>query len=248
MIAPARAQTFEARKLRAERILDSAAELLCRWGYNRVTIEDVAAHTQIGKGTVYLHWKTREDLFYAVILRDSLGMIGDFIAAVRGDPREALLHRMIRLKYLSAMRRPILRAVVSADMKVLGRLASASDSNLARMQDLISDEYYRLLFENDLIRPGFSVEDLTYGAGVVAIGFFAADSFLTSLGTDLDLERKADLLEAAIERTFSAPASLEALQAVQPPVIAMLERGREICRAYLQRAYEPHLHRTGDTP
>src|SRR5271169_1837774 len=103
MIASTRVRTIQGRKLRAERILDSAAELLCRWGYNRVTIEDVAAHAKIGKGTVYLHWNTREDLFYAVILRANLGAVEEFLAGVRADPREALLHRMVRLKYVSAM-------------------------------------------------------------------------------------------------------------------------------------------------
>ena len=95
------------------------------------------------KGTVYLHWKTREELFYAVILRANLGAIEEFIAAVRADPREALLHRMVRLKYLSAMRRPILRAVVSADLTVLGRLASSGDSDLASLQTLVSTDYFQ---------------------------------------------------------------------------------------------------------
>src|SRR5262249_5935990 len=51
---------------RAARILDAAADLLLRHGYRRVTIDDVAAGAGIGKGTVYLHWKAREQLFSAV--------------------------------------------------------------------------------------------------------------------------------------------------------------------------------------
>ena len=41
---------------RAGRILDAAAELLLRWGYKRVSIEEIARHAGIGKGTVYLHF------------------------------------------------------------------------------------------------------------------------------------------------------------------------------------------------
>ena len=37
---------------RGERILDAAADLVLRWGYKRVTIEDVAKQAGIGKGTV----------------------------------------------------------------------------------------------------------------------------------------------------------------------------------------------------
>ena len=54
---------------RLERVLDSAAELLVRWGYQRVTIDEVARHAGIGKGTVYLHFRTKDALFLTVLLR-----------------------------------------------------------------------------------------------------------------------------------------------------------------------------------
>ncbi len=54
---------------RSQLVLDSAAELLVRWGYRRVTIDDVTAHAGIGKGTVYLHLRTKDALFLTVLLR-----------------------------------------------------------------------------------------------------------------------------------------------------------------------------------
>ena len=57
---------------RLDRVLDAAADLLVRWGYQRVTIDDVARHAGIGKGTVYLHFRTKEALFLTVLLRLSL--------------------------------------------------------------------------------------------------------------------------------------------------------------------------------
>src|SRR5919197_6155848 len=60
------------RQARAARILDVTAELLLRHGYRRVTVDDIARHADIGKGTVYLHWKTRDDLFKAVFEREVL--------------------------------------------------------------------------------------------------------------------------------------------------------------------------------
>ena len=64
-----------ARRERAERILDVTAGLLLRHGYKRVTIDDVAAGAGIGKGTIYLHWKTREALFWAVLQRDAARLL-----------------------------------------------------------------------------------------------------------------------------------------------------------------------------
>ncbi|HTD14730.1 MAG TPA: helix-turn-helix domain-containing protein, partial [Chthoniobacterales bacterium] len=63
---------FNKRALRAHRILDAAAQLLERWGYSRVTIDDIAKQADVGKGTVYLHWPNREALFMAVLQRELL--------------------------------------------------------------------------------------------------------------------------------------------------------------------------------
>ena len=51
------------RRERADRILDTARELLLAWGYRRVTIDELARRAGVGKGTIYLHWRSREEVF-----------------------------------------------------------------------------------------------------------------------------------------------------------------------------------------
>ena len=58
------------RKLREERILDAATALLVRWGYRKTTIDDVAREAGVGKGTIYLHWKDKNELFRTAIWRE----------------------------------------------------------------------------------------------------------------------------------------------------------------------------------
>ena len=62
----------ERRVARAHRILDAASSLILRWGYNKTTIDDVARQAGVAKGTIYLHWNTREELFAALIHRERL--------------------------------------------------------------------------------------------------------------------------------------------------------------------------------
>src|SRR5258708_2762533 len=59
------------RQQREERILDAATRLLMRWGYRKTTIDDVAREAGVGKGTIYLHWKDKNQLFSAAIWRAS---------------------------------------------------------------------------------------------------------------------------------------------------------------------------------
>ena len=109
------------RQERATRILDVAAELLLRHGYRRVTVDDVAAGADIGKGTVYLHWKTREELFTAVFEREVLQAIGELLRALRQDPQVSLPHRFARAYFLAIMHRPLLRGFVLGDADLLAR-------------------------------------------------------------------------------------------------------------------------------
>ena len=50
-----------------ERILRAAAELFAGKDYHRVLIDEVARRAEVGKGTVYRHFETKEDLFVAVL-------------------------------------------------------------------------------------------------------------------------------------------------------------------------------------
>jgi AcrR family transcriptional regulator len=43
-------------------ILDAADRLLARYGYRKMTIDDLASEVGIGKGTVYLHFSSKEEV------------------------------------------------------------------------------------------------------------------------------------------------------------------------------------------
>ena len=43
-------------------ILDATNRLLARFGYRKMTVEDIAAEAGIGKGTVYLHFSSKEEV------------------------------------------------------------------------------------------------------------------------------------------------------------------------------------------
>lgn len=94
-----------------------------RWGYKRVTVEEVAKHAGVGKGTVYLHFATRVLLFMCVLMRDSLELVDELAEAIRLDPAAMLPAEEPRLTYLEVMRRPLLRAMFGRDIDVLGDLA-----------------------------------------------------------------------------------------------------------------------------
>jgi len=56
-------------------ILDATDRLLARYGYRKMTMDDLAAEVGIGKGTIYLHFRSKEDLIYALIDRVIRGVL-----------------------------------------------------------------------------------------------------------------------------------------------------------------------------
>jgi AcrR family transcriptional regulator len=237
MTSSIRLHDAAARQERAGRVLDAARELLLKWGYKRVTIDDVATHAGIGKGTVYLHWKTREELCYAVILREYMGAIQEMIDDIRRDPREALLHRMARSKYLVAMRGPLIRALFAGDPGVIGKMARGN-TGMAQL-DVISSDYLRILVENHTIRPDVTVNELFYGVGAVIGGFYMVDAVLGGIVPQGPaVERNAEMLESIIKRSFEVDPPPGALEVIAPSVNKILSDGMEMCRAFLRNAYE----------
>jgi AcrR family transcriptional regulator len=43
-------------------ILDATDKLLARFGYRKMTVEDIAVEAGIGKGTIYLHFSSKEEV------------------------------------------------------------------------------------------------------------------------------------------------------------------------------------------
>jgi AcrR family transcriptional regulator len=208
---------------RGERILYSAADLVLRWGYKRVTIEEVAKHAGIGKGTVYLHFRSRTWLFVCVLMRESLGLIDELTAAVRLDPSAALIAEQVRLSFLEVQRRPLLRALFARDDDVLGELAHESDADPVRdWRGELAADLFRLLRERGLMRTDLDVATQMYVVGAVQTGFYLQRPALGSPEETAAALRHT--IHAAVEP--AAGPDPDALAAVAPAVIARYEQFR----------------------
>jgi AcrR family transcriptional regulator len=204
---------------RADRILDAAGELLLRHGYRKVTIDDIAARAKVGKGTVYLHWRTKQQLFEMVLRRAAVGLVEDMIASMRADPAEARPHRLVRRSYLGTMSSPLLVALITGDNDVLG---GAGDTALRGKELLAGDEHYATMIKYGLLRD--DIPHLTYAYQAVSIGFWMFDR-PSPAEPALSLEERADAYARVIRDAFepSTPPDPGALAAAANEICAMFE-------------------------
>ena len=82
-------------------ILDATDRLLARYGYRKMTVEDIASEAHIGKGTIYLHFSSKEEVVLSHVdriverLKDRLRQIGSSGAPAADRIREMLLTRVM---------------------------------------------------------------------------------------------------------------------------------------------------------
>ena len=201
---------MDERAARGERILDAAAELLLRVGYSRVTIDDVAQRAEVGKGTVYLHWRTREELFGAVLGRELAQALDEVAEAVLADRGSWQLHRVTRALFLALARRPLLIALVRSDPEVLGKFVGRRAAERARRRAIPLGEYLGLLSAHGQLREDLSADDLTLAFISVWMGFVlfepagGQDTGAAPTAAIDSLERRADLLAATIQAAFGS--------------------------------------------
>lgn len=75
-----------------EAILDATEQLLGRFGYRRMTVDDIARAADVGKGTIYLHFPSKDEVALSTIDRIVDKVVGELerIAAGSGSAAQRL--------------------------------------------------------------------------------------------------------------------------------------------------------------
>lgn len=74
-----------------DRIVQSAIECFSEYGFDRSRMDDIAQRADLSKGTLYLYFKSKEDLFYA-ICENNLKVIKEQLSLIFATRKENLLY------------------------------------------------------------------------------------------------------------------------------------------------------------
>jgi AcrR family transcriptional regulator len=222
---------------RAHRILDVAAELILRWGYDKTTIDDVARRAGVAKGTIYLHWRTRDDLFAALLRRERVYLMEEVRASA-----PATLSELLGALVGAALRRPLLKAVLVGDSEVLGKLARMKRRGAMGLQlGGASDAYLGRLIEHGAVRPE-SGDHLMVIAAIV-YGFVFLPDLLPQEARVPD-ERIAELVADTVERVLGSGRALpeKNVRAVAQATLDFLDAMEEAARHRLAASLSTKEH------
>ncbi len=139
------AKRREARKQkRRSDIIDAALHVFSRVGFAAAKIDDVADEASVSKGTLYLYFSSKEDLFKGMVIGKMLPIF-DEIEAVSmhsGTSAEARVRALMRFFYqniLNSDRRHIMRLIMAEGPNFPQLTAFYYDNVISRGEAMVQD-------------------------------------------------------------------------------------------------------------
>src|SRR5216683_2262405 len=105
---------------RGQRLLDIAARLILRYGYDKTTMQNIALEAAVSTGTLYHYWRSKEKLFQALITRETLRVFDEWLERVQADPAGGTLFGIYRHGFLTLLAHPLMMAFYTKESFVLG--------------------------------------------------------------------------------------------------------------------------------
>lgn len=126
---------------RPQEIVAAAMEVFAERGFAAARLEEVAARAGVSKGTLYLYFPSKDELFKAVIRAAILPNLqqAEALVAAAGGPCFPVLERLLRM---------VARLIATTRMAVIPRLVIAEAGNFPELA---------AFYHREVIRRGFGV-------------------------------------------------------------------------------------------
>jgi outer membrane protein TolC/AcrR family transcriptional regulator len=125
-------------EIKRRKISDTAARLFATKPFHKVRLDDVAAAAQVGKGTLYIYFKSKEDL-YVSLVGEGFSQLVESMRASSAAPPPRALAEIVRQLVAFAFAHPNFFEL----MRTIPQLAN--NSGLQRMRKQLSDLITRTL-------------------------------------------------------------------------------------------------------
>ena len=154
-----------------QKILDAAEERLWRYGFKKTTIDEIAGDAGVGKGTVYLHFDSKEDIGLAIIAhykQDSVATVQE-IARQPGKDVIQKLKEMLASPILAAHRRCIAspaaqELVIAIRPHIQARMRPYIEHEIALIAEVLEEGNRRGVFDvADTMQAARTLKSMTHG-------------------------------------------------------------------------------------
>lgn len=189
---------------REQRIFEAAARLISHYGYDKTSVDDIAREAGVSKGAIYLHFKSKEELFVALVLHESALAMRKAATRLEADPEGGTFYGLYGYLLVETAANPLLRAVISENKRLIG------DAILRRFRDspefaqwrTYSVEVVQQFQAAGLLRQDLTPEMLVYMLSVFRYGILVVEDYLPP-AYHQSLEDLAGVLPDIIQRALA---------------------------------------------
>ena len=186
---------------RANKILDAAAILISRYGYDKTSVSEIAEEAGISKGAVYLEFRSKDELLGALLVREVRRLMEDIMGRIEADPEGGTISGIYRHSLLALASNPLMRALYTKDSRVLGDYVRRQPRSRYTERFLFGRAFVERMQEAGLLRDDLSPELTTYLMSVISYGLMSIETVIPVEDAP-PLEEVAESLSGVVERGF----------------------------------------------
>jgi len=108
-------------KAREQTILDAAARLMIQYGYDKTTMSDVADAVGLNRALVYAHFKSKDDLLEALIVREMQQYGEIWLEHLLADPQGGTVASIYRSIAYALKNTPFMATIVTRNEGIWGK-------------------------------------------------------------------------------------------------------------------------------
>jgi AcrR family transcriptional regulator len=157
---------------RRQRLLESAASLFSRWGFDKTSVDDIAREAGISKGAVYLEFPNKDALFKSVMHWEFARYMKDWLRRFEADHGDWSFARMIQHSIAAVDSNPFIKALFKRDQRLFGSFLRR-DKELFRLAISARSEFFSQLQETGTMRDDIPAPVLAYLVSVTGYGLIA---------------------------------------------------------------------------
>ncbi len=222
---------------RQQHILNAAAAVITRLGYDKTTMSDIATEAGLSRGTVYLYYTGKQELFEALLYYEVRQYAQNWLEHIEANPRGGTIGGLYKAFLYAINSRPFMAAMLRRDQRIIGSYLRRPGNLFAAMQSgAVRVNLFEELQKAGAIRPDVDPQVMSYILDVIGYGLLTAHEFKSpdeAPPFDAVIETIADMMDRLLtpEDGGDSEAGKTVIRQLGPALWAQIDQTVEIAKS-----------------
>ena len=216
-------------------ILDAASKLIIHHGYDKTSVAEIAKEAGIGKGTIYLYFRSKDEIVESLLMREMYRHNLIWIDLVEKDPEGGLLSRMYINQLLAMNKSEFMMAIFRKDIRIFGSYLKKENSFLRDASSTtIRKEFVQMMQEVNCIRKDLDPVVVAHIMDMIAYSLVG----IGNIKSEEDIPDISSVMEGLAKMMHDS---------LTPPNGGDSEAGKAVLRSIVDQAKKAYSLESGES-